>query len=141
MARSGARAAAMQLIYERLMGGSGQDTLGVLIDFTPEEEDSRYINTVVEGVAEHVNELDALIASYSPSREIDRIARVDLCILRVALYEMRYCADTPESVAINEAVELAKRFSEPASARFINGVLGAISRSEQPAQENGAENG
>ena len=54
MARSGARAAAMQLIYERLMGGSGQDTLGVLIDFTPEEEDSRYINTVVEGVAEHV---------------------------------------------------------------------------------------
>ena len=141
MARSGARAAAMQLIYERLMGGSGQDTLGVLIDFTPEEEDSRYINTVVEGVAEHVNELDALIASYSPSREIDRIARVDLCILRVALYEMRYCAATPESVAINEAVELAKRFSEPASARFINGVLGAISRSEQPAQENGAENG
>ena len=131
----------MQLIYERLMGGSGQDTLGVLIDFTPEEEDSRYINTVVEGVAEHVNELDALIASYSPSREIDRIARVDLCILRVALYEMLYCADTPESVAINEAVELAKRFSEPASARFINGVLGAISRSEQPAQENGAENG
>ena len=125
----------MQLIYERLMGGSGQDTLGVLIDFTPEEEDSRYINTVVEGVAEHVNELDALIASYSPSREIDRIARVDLCILRVALYEMRYCADTPESVAINEAVELAKRFSEPSSARFINGVLGAISRGQDGADE------
>ena len=141
MARSGARAAAMQLIYERLMGGSGQDTLGVLIDFTPEEDDSRFINSVVEGVTEHVDELDSLIASYSPSREIDRIARVDLCILRVALYEMRYCTDTPESVAINEAVELAKRFSEPASARFINGVLGAISRSEQPAQENGAENG
>ena len=141
MARSGARAAAMQLIYERLMGGSGEDTLGVLIDFTPEEDDSRFISTVVEGVTGHVDELDSLIASYSPSREIDRIARVDLCILRVALYEMRYCADTPESVAINEAVELAKRFSEPASARFINGVLGAISRSEQPAQENGAENG
>ena len=141
MARSGARAAAMQLIYERLMGGSGQDTLGVLIDFTPEEDDSLFINSVVEGVTEHVDELDSLIASYSPSREIDRIARVDLCILRVALYEMRYCTDTPESVAINEAVELAKRFSEPASARFINGVLGAISRSEQPAQENGAENG
>ena len=141
MARSGARAAAMQLIYERLMGGSGEDTLGVLIDFTPEEDDSRFISTVVEGVTEHMDELDSLIASYSPSREIDRIARVDLCILRVALYEMRYCTDTPESVAINEAVELAKRFSEPASARFINGVLGAISRSEQPAQENGAENG
>ena len=131
MARSGARAAAMQLIYERLMGGSGQDTLGVLIDFTPEEEDSRYINTVVEGVAEHVNELDALIASYSPSREIDRIARVDLCILRVALYEMRYCADTPESVAINEAVELAGKYGQEDAGAFVNGVLGTIARNRE----------
>ena len=120
----------MQLIYERLMGGSGQDTLGVLIDFTPEEEDSRYINTVVEGVAEHVNELDALIASYSPSREIDRIARVDLCILRVALYEMRYCADTPESVAINEAVKLSKKYGTEDTPAYINGVLSSLEKSQ-----------
>ena len=49
---------------------------------------------------------------------------------------MRYEEDTPDSVAINEAVELAKRFSEPASARFINGVLGAISRGESAPEEN-----
>ena len=133
MARSGARAAAMQLIYERLMGGSGQDTLGVLIDFTPEEDDSLFINSVVEGVTEHVDELDSLIASYSPSREIDRIARVDLCILRVALYEMRYCTDTPESVAINEAVELSKIYGGEESPAFVNAILGKLSR--QSAEE------
>lgn len=131
MARSMARAAAMQLVYEKLMGGSGEDTLDALIAFTPEGDDQAYIDRVLAGVAEHGSELDEWIARHSPSREIGRIARVDLCILRVALYEMRYDDDTPESVVINEAVELAKRFSEPSSARFINGVLGAISRGEK----------
>ena len=118
MARSAARAAAMQLVYENLMGGSGEDTLGALIAFTPEGDDQAYI--------------DATVARYSTSRELARIARVDLCILRVALYEMKYSHEVAESIAINEAVELAKRFSEPASARFVNGMLGAISRGEQP---------
>ena len=131
MARSMARAAAMQLAYEKLMGGSGEDTLDALIAFTPEGDDQAYIDRVLAGVAEHADALDELIARYSPSREIGRIARVDLCILRVALYEMRYDSDTPESVVINEAVELAKRFSEPSSARFINGILGAIARGEK----------
>ena len=131
MARSMARAAAMQLVYEKLMGGSGEDTLDALIAFTPEGDDQAYIDRVLAGVAEHGPALDELIARHSPSREIGRIARVDLCILRVALYEMRYDNDTPESVVINEAVELAKRFSEPSSARFINGILGAISRGEK----------
>ncbi len=132
MARSTARVAAMQLVYENLMGGGGEDTLCQLIAFTPEGDDQQYIDRTVAGVGEHAEELDALIAKYSPSRGLERIARVDLCILRVALYEMRYDGDTPESVVINEAVELAKRFSEPASARFINGVLGSVSRGENP---------
>lgn len=132
MARSAARVAAMQLVYEKLMGGSGEDTLSALIDFAPEGDDQAYIDATLAGIAEHAQELDALIARYSTSRELGRIARVDLCILRVALYEMKYSHEVAESVAINEAVELAKRFSEPASARFINGMLGAISRGEQP---------
>ena len=135
MARSTARAAAMQLVYENLMGGSGEGTLLELIAFTPEGDDQVYIDRVVAGVAQHCEELDALVAQYSPTRELARIARVDLCILRVALYEMHYEQDTPQSVVINEAVELAKRFSEPGSARFINGVLGAVFRSENGAEE------
>ena len=131
MARSIARAAAMQLVYEDLMGGSGEGTLDALIAFTPEGDDQTYIDGICRGVKEHAQELDQLVSQYSPSREIGRIARVDLCILRVALYEMRYADETPLSVVINEAVELAKRFSEPNSARFINGVLGAVSRAEK----------
>jgi len=132
MARSSARVAAMQLIYENLMGGCGEDTLCQLIAFTPEGDDQAYIDRTVAGVTQRADELDALIAKYSPSRGLERIARVDLCILRVALYEMQHSDDTPESVIINEAVELAKRFSEPASVRFINGVLGSVSRGENP---------
>ena len=132
MARSSARIAAMQLIYENLMGGCGEDTLCQLIAFTPEGDDQAYIDRTVAGVKAHAEELDNLIAKYSPSRGLERIARVDLCILRVALYEMQNSIDTAESIVINEAVELAKRFSEPASARFINGVLGAVSRGENP---------
>ena len=132
MARSTARVAAMQLVYENLMGGCGEDTLCQLIAYTPEGDDQHYIDRMVAGIKEHAEELDALIAKYSPSRGLERIARVDLCILRVALYEMQHSGDVPESIVINEAVELAKRFSEPASARFINGVLGAVSRGENP---------
>ena len=127
MARSSARVAAMQLVYENLMGGSGEGTLGQLIDFTPDSDDQLFIDRMVKGIESHADELDAMIAKFSPARGLERIARVDLCILRLALYEMQH------SDVINEAVELAKRFSEPASARFINGVLGAVSRGEDPA--------
>ena len=121
MARSAARAAAMQLVYENLMGGSGEDTLGALIAFTPEGDDQAYIDATVAGIESHAEELDALIARYSTSRELARIARVDLCILRVALYEMKYSHEVAESIAINEAVELAasspkaKKISPPPS--------------------------
>lgn len=135
MARSSARAAAMQLVYENLMGGSGEGTLDALISFVPEGDDQAYIDAICAGVEAHADELDEMISKHSPSREIGRIARVDLCIMRVALYEMRYCSDTPLSVVINEAVEMAKRFSEPTSARFINGVLGAVSR-ESTGEDN-----
>ena len=133
MARSTARAAAMQLVYENLMGGCGEGTLTELIAFQPEGDDLEYIEHTVAGVNACAQELDAVIARYSPSRELSRIARVDLCILRIALYEMRYAQDMPQPVVINEAVSLAKRFSEPSSARFINGVLGSVARgSEAP---------
>jgi len=132
MARSSARVAAMQLVYEKLMGGSGEGTLGQLIEFLPEGDDQQFIEKTVQGIAAHADELDAMVAKYSPTRGLERIARVDLCILRVALYEMQHADDVPESIVINEAVELAKRFSEPASVRFINGVLGAVSRGENP---------
>ena len=90
MARIQARAAAMQLLYERLEGGSAEETLGELIGFTQEtsgdetafSEDKVLIDSLVDGVTAKADELDQLIAGYLRGWTLDRIARVDLCILR-----------------------------------------------------------
>lgn len=134
MARSMARAAAMQLIYEKMLGGSGESTLNELINFVPEDGDQAFIDAIFAGVSQHEEELDEIVRKFSPSRTVDRIAKVDLAILRIALYELKYDMDTPQAIAINEAVDLAKKFSEPASARFINGVLGSAMREGQEAE-------
>lgn len=83
-----------------------------------------YAYTVVEGVMLHQEELDQLIATHAVGWTIDRIVRMDLIILRIAMFEMLYLSDEiPARVALNEALELAKRFSEDKSRKFINGIL------------------
>ena len=128
MARPIAREAAMQLIFEQLFGGEGEtQALVDLIDYQPGESDRAYIDMVVAGVKEHADELDAEIASCLRGWTLARLSRVDLAILRLSSYEMKY-AGLPAAVSINEAVELARKFSSESSCSFINGVLGTISR-------------
>lgn len=126
MARLAARRAAMQLIYEDMLGGEGgAETLAGLIEFTPEDpQDAAYLDALVSGVASQQAWLDGEIAQRSVSRELSRIPKVILAILRLSLYELSSLKDTPESVVINEAVELAKRYGEESDSRFVNGVLG-----------------
>ena len=143
MARSTARAAAMQMIYEHLLGGEGgEETLHMVYENLsgegqspsprlPSQDDQAYISDVLEGVIRHLDELDTAIHRYSVDWPLERMARVDLTILRVAAYEILFRGDVPGSVAINEAVELANRYSEPASSRFINGVLGSLLRAKE----------
>ena len=131
MARKSARAAAVQMVYENMLGGDGgEETLRGLIEFTPEEGDEEYISSLVQGVEEHAGELDADIEKCLKGWTLDRISRVDLCILRVALCEMKHMA-LPPAVAINEALELARAYSTPEAVTFINGVLGNIARETQ----------
>ena len=133
MARIQARAAAMQLLYERLEGGSAEETLGELIGFTQEtsgdetafSEDKVLIDSLVDGVTAKADELDQLIAGYLRGWTLDRIARVDLCILRLAFYSLKYEQDTPAPVIIKEAVDMAGRYSTEKSSAFVNGVLSA----------------
>jgi len=146
MARVTARNAVMQMIYENLAGGQGgEDTLqmvydqlredGVqLYDNEPGKADREYIGRVLSGVLEHLDELDEQIASASRGWAVERMPKVDLTILRLAAWEILHEDDVPGSVAINEAVELASRYSEPASGRFINGVLGTILRRKEAEQ-------
>lgn len=150
MARVTARAAVMQMIYEKLAGGQGgEETLQMVYDelraegvpgvetvkdSEPGKADRAYITRVLDGVVTHLDELDEQIASASREWSIDRMPKVDLSILRLATWEILHEEDVPGSVAINEAVELASRYSEPASGRFINGVLGTILRRKEAAQ-------
>ncbi|MBM6828079.1 transcription antitermination factor NusB [Anaerotignum lactatifermentans] len=90
------------------------------------EEDKAFILAAVDGVKEHQTEIDALIDSFAKGWDTERMNRVDLAILRLAVYEMRYSQDTPVGVAINEAVEMAKKFSSDEAPAFINGILGKI---------------
>lgn len=116
----------MQLIYEGMLGGGGgSDTLEELIGFALEDkEDSPYISSLVSGVASSAALLDAEVAKRSSTRELDRIPKVVLAILRLSLYELAFLKDSPQSVIINEAVELAKRYGEDSDSRFVNGLLG-----------------
>ena len=94
------------------------------------EEDLAFIQSIVEGVRSRADELDERISGFLRDWSLARVAKVDLDILRLAFYELLYLKDTPETVVINEAVEMAKRFSTDKSGAFVNGVLGALSRGD-----------
>ena len=106
------------------------DTLGEL--------DQEYMKKKYAHVKEHLEEIDAQLNSASRGWKTKRMSRVDLAALRLAVYEMEYDADVPTGVAINEAVELAKRFGGDASGSFVNGVLGKIA-SEKDEKKNEEE--
>lgn len=78
---------------------------------------------IVNGVLSHEEELCGVISKYSKSRSIARIAKVNLVILKIAIYEMKYSDRVPPAAAINEAVELAKKYSQKPDSGFINGIL------------------
>lgn len=86
------------------------------------------VKSLVKGVLEKKDELDAIIAKYSDKRSVDRIPKLNLAILRIAIYESLYCDRVPVNVAISEAVTLARAYSYDTDVSFINGVLGSFSR-------------
>jgi len=94
----------------------------------PHSRDDEYIDRVIWGAYEKQAQLDGVIQNFLKEWTIDRINRVDLALMRVAIYEMLNEHDVPLGVAVNEAVELAKIFGTDDSPAFINGVLGNVSR-------------
>ena len=83
---------------------------------------------LVRGVLEHDEEICEIIGKYSNKRAVARIAKVNLTILKIAVYEMKYCDRVPNAAAINEAVELAKKYSLKKDSGFINGILNSYMR-------------
>ena len=81
---------------------------------------------LVQGTWEHRQEIDALISHSSEHWSLGRMSRVDRCILRMAIYELLYCADIPPKVSLNEAIDLGKTYGSENSGSFINGILDAL---------------
>lgn len=92
-----------------------------------DEKDRSYMEQKLHKVEERLPEIDGLLNEKSAGWKTSRMSKVDLNILRLAVYEMNYDEDIPVGVAVNEAVEMAKRFGQDGSAAFINGILGSIS--------------
>jgi len=80
----------------------------------------------IKPIIDHITEIDATIVNVAPEWPIEKIAKIDLTILRLAIYELTIEKDAPEKVIIDEAVELAKAYGGEGSAKFINGALGAV---------------
>ena len=147
MSRTTARAAAMQMIFEKISGGQGgEETLKMVYDELredgfpgvdhisrkePDEEDREYITAALDGVLSHREELDALIGKTAKGWSLDRMSQVDLTIMRLAVWEILYAEDVPGSVSIAEAMEMTERFSDPEDKSFVNGILGTILREHE----------
>ena len=96
----------------------------------PDDKQLEYITRLVTGVYEHAAELDVYIDKYAVGWKFGRISRTAIAIMKTAMYEVLYMPDIPDGAAINEAIELAKHYDVPEVVAFINGVLGAFSRTE-----------
>ena len=106
-----------------------------LEEFAPGIDEPEFAWKILKGVADHFSEIDSILKKAAPEWPLDKIAIVDRNILRIGLYELLFADhdEVPPKVAINEAIELAKNFGGPNTARFVNGVLGTIYRELLPA--------
>ena len=128
---------AEMLLDERLTAESfaalrEEDTL---YEEAPGPRQAAYIRRLVSGIAEHAVELDGYIEKYAVGWSFSRIPLVSVAVMRVAMYEILYMQDIPDSVAINEAVEIAKKYETPETVKFINGILGSFIRREKPEEK------
>ena len=145
MTRGNARELAVHLIYGRVFTGEDpQQVVSTRLDkeyydklaqehevYTerPSRAQLRYIDTVVAGIANREEELNAIISKFSIGWDISRISRLARCILQLAIFEIQSMEDVPTGVAISEAVRIAKKYDGNDAGSFVNGILGSYARS------------
>jgi len=137
--RTKGRELALQLLYQADV--TNVDAKDLMEDFfamdanAKEEIDAREFAIDLAGsVCAHLEKLDKAISSYATNWQLDRMATVDRNILRLAAFELLFRPDIPPKVAINEAVELAKKYGDVESGKFVNGVLDKINKTKTPHQ-------
>src|SRR5437868_3706844 len=142
--RTRAREIALQVLYQREQNAS-LDPAEVerFIERRLREPKLRgYARDLIAGVREHQPRIDALISGVAENWRLDRMAAIDRNILRLGAFEMLFCPEVPTKVAINEALELAKRYSTAQSSRFVNGILDRLQGAGAPPEDQtGTERG
>lgn len=133
MSRRRARDISFKYIYSMYYGQGNQDiTVDTILTVEEkeikslDEEEKKFFDTVVIGLDANIEEIDIKILSKLKNWTKERIFKIDLAILRLAVYEIIFCQNMPYKVAVNEAVELAKKYGNDESGNFVNGVLREI---------------
>ncbi len=133
MTRKDARENCFKLLFEyEVQKITAEEALELFYELTEEVDgQSDYIDNTVKTAIENIEEIDAVIEKYSNGWKISRLAKVTLAVLRVAVCELLYADDIADSIAINEAVEIAKKYNDEKSAKFVNGVLSSVYKSKE----------
>jgi len=129
MGRKKARDNAFKCLYQ--LGFDFDLKLESVLEYSYEEnlsteEEKEYISSLLKGVIANIDAIDEEILKNLKDWSIDRIAKIDLAILRLAIYEIKYVENIPVKVSVNEAVELAKMYGNETSANFVNGLLAKV---------------
>ena len=135
MTRREVRDCAFKILFEILLRNDPLEELYAIADEVDEITLTDDVKKLIEGTIAHSAEIDELISKYSVKRSINRIAKINLAVLRLAFFEIMYDDGTPENAAIKEAVLLSQTYAQEEDVSFVNGVLGAYSRSRAQAGE------
>jgi len=135
-----AREIAFKILFQADVGRNPwQEVLPrTLAEVNIPEKSREFLSAAVKGTIAHLKEIDAIITRYAVDWRLERMANTDRNVLRLSVHELLYMPDIPASVTANEAVELAKRYGDEESGRFVNGILGNIVRQVVP-DKAGAE--
>lgn len=121
MKRTDARELAFKTIYSKFFNAEAED-----VTENADAEGLEFISKILTNFASHYDDINELISSNLKGYTIERLYKIDLAIIILAIIELNYIKDTPKEVIINEAVELAKKFSTEKSPKFVNGFLAGI---------------
>ncbi len=134
--RTQSRECALQILYQYEMN---PEPMPEILKFFWSQQDEGFADDVrvfaeklALGVMENLQEIDKVVEKYADNWELSRMAMIDRNVMRLATYELLYLADVPPKVTLNEAVNLAKKFSQEESGKFVNGILDKINHTEKP---------
>lgn len=140
MTRRMARETALQVLYQIDITREAGDLDKILNhwakEFSVSDKSVKFARQLIEGTLENKKVIDERIAKTAHEWALDRMSAVDRNLMRLAVYEMMFCPNTPQRVTINEAIEIAKKFGGEHSARFINGILDKLMDVEEKLPDN-----